>query len=262
MPTGSTGWKKAPLSGAFFVLFLWLSGALADNCGPPADAERVKVRYVHDGDTLVLHDDTRVRLIGINTPELATADRPAQPLALRARDRLRQLLFRHGNQVRLLPGEQRKGPHGRTLAYLWLPDGTSLSAELLRAGLGWLIAIPPDTRYVECDKKAEAMARAAQRGVWRGEAGKPKESAALDLHTSGFQLVRGRVTRVNRSGGDTWINLQGRFAIRVPRKDRDRFLPQPGAEWIGRMLEVRGWVYQSRGELRVDIGHPANLHLY
>jgi hypothetical protein len=42
----------------------------------------------------------------------------------------------------------------------------------------------------------------------------------------------------------------------------DRFTDPPNTDWIGRMLEVRGWVYQSRGELRVNIGHPANLHLY
>ncbi len=254
---------KAPLSGAFFFLLaLWLAPVAADSCGPPPAADRVKVRYAHDGDTLTLHDGTRVRIIGLNTPELAAGDQPAQPLAIRARDHLRQLLFRHHNEVRYLPGEQPRGPHGRTLAYVWLPDGTPLSGALLHAGLGWLVAIPPDIRFVECDKKAEAAARAAQRGVWRGETGKARESATLDLHTSGFQLVRGRVTRVNQSQGATWINLQGRFAIRIANENLARFDPPPGQDWVGRILEARGWIRQNRGELRMNLGHPANLHLY
>jgi len=263
MPAPPFRLTKAPLFGAFFFLLLaWLSPATADNCSPPPDAGLVKVRYVHDGDTVVLHDDTRVRLIGINTPEVAANGKPAEPLAIRARDHLRRLLFQHGNQVKLLYGEQDRDQHGRTLAYLWLPDGTNITADLLRAGLGWLVAIPPDTRFVDCLSQAEAAARTAQRGVWQGAAGKPAESAELDLRTRGFQLVRGRITRVNHGGGATWINLQGRFAIRIADENLDQFSAPPEPDWIGRMLEVRGWVYQTRGELRVNIGHPANLHLY
>lgn len=255
--------KKAPLSGAFFMLLAWLTAAAADQgCGPPQAAGLVKVRYVSDGDTLTLHDDTRVRLIGINTPELAGDGNAAQPLAVRARDQLRQLLFRHGNQVKLLYGEQRRDRHGRTLAYLWLPDGRNLTAELLRAGLGWTVAVPPDTRFVDCHLKAEADARSASRGVWGTDAWQPRDSATLDLRTEGFQLVRGGITRVNRGGGATWVNLQGRFAIRIPEQDLEQFNEPPSRAWIGRTLEVRGWIYQTQGELRVNIGHPANLQLY
>lgn len=262
MPGIAARLKKAPLSGAFFLLLLWLPAASADRCGPPPDADLAQVRYVRDGDTLVLHDDRHIRLIGINTPELAASGKPAEPLAIRARDHLRRLIFQQGNRVRVLYGEQRQDGHGRSLAYLWLPDGTPLADELLREGLGWLVAIPPDTRYVDCGEKAEATARTAGRGVWGTDAWKPRDSGALDLRTQGFQLVRGRITRVNRGGGAAWINLQGRFAIRIPEKDLGRFPDPPAENWVGRMLEVRGWVYQTRGELRVNIGHPANLHLY
>jgi endonuclease YncB( thermonuclease family) len=263
MPANPARHKKAPLTGAFFLLLVWLGGvSAADGCGPPAEAGLVKVRYTHDGDTLTLHDDTRVRLIGINTPELAGNGKAAQPLAIRARDQLRQLLFRHGNQVKLLYGKQRRDQHGRSLAYLWLPDGTNVVDELLRAGLGWLVAIPPDTRFIGCHREAEAEARRAIRGVWKEDALKARDSASLDLRSKGFELVRGRITRVNHGGGATWVNLEGRFAIRIPDEDLKNFTAPPSQEWIGRTLEVRGWIYQTRGELRVNVGHPANLQLY
>lgn len=253
--------KKALLSGAFFLCLAHLFPATAATCVPPGDAPLVKVRYVQDGDTLILTDDTRVRLIGINTPELASDSRPAQPLGIDARDQLRQLLFKHDNQVRLLEGEQRQDRYHRTLAYLWLPDGTDLSSELLRAGLGWLVAIPPDTLFLGCHKKAETEARQAHRGVWAPGVYPPLESASLGLRASGFQRVRGRIVRVNHGGGATWINLQGRFAIRIPDEDLHEFQQPPTQQWIGRELEVRGWLYQSKGELRVNIAHPANLQL-
>jgi hypothetical protein len=68
--------------------------------------------------------------------------------------------------------------------------------------------------------------------------------------------------RVNHGGGATWINLQGRFAVRIPDEDLQEFQQAPAQNWIGRELEVRGWVYQTRGELRVTISHPANLRLF
>lgn len=262
MPALATLLKKAPLAGAFFLLFAHLLPAAAGSCSPPGDASLLKVRYVHDGDTLVLTDETRVRLIGINTPELAMDGKPAQPLAIRARDRLRQMLFESGNQVRLIEGAQRQDRHRRTLAHLWLPDGTDIASALLRAGLGWVIAIPPDTRFLDCRQSAEAEARRAQIGVWRPDSYPTLDAATLGLRTAGFQRVRGRIVRVNHGGNATWINLQGRFAIRIPDADLDEFQLAPTPAWIGRELEVRGWVYQARGELRVTIGHPANLQLF
>ena len=262
MPVARPRLRKAPLVGAFFVLLAWLSAAPADSCTAPPDAALIKVRYVHDGDTLTLSDNTRVRLIGINTPELAREGEPAQPLAIRARDHLRQMLFRTGNRVRLLAGEEPQDQHGRTLAYLWLPDGKDITAELLAAGLGWLVAIPPDTRFLDCHRQAETRARNAQLGVWKPGVYDALPSATLALRTSGFQRVRGRITRVNHGGGATWINLQGRFAVRIPDADLHEFTAPPSSNWIGRELEVRGWVYQARGELRVNIGHPANLLLF
>jgi len=253
--------KKAPLVGAFFVLGAWLAPVSADSCEPPTDTTLVKVRHVQDGDTYVLADDTRVRLIGINTPELSRDNQPAQPLSIRARDRARQLLFQSGNHAQALVGKQPKDQHNRQLANLWLPDGRNLAAVLLEAGLGWRVAIPPNVRFTECYAAAESTARQEKKGVWQLDAYHDRPSVDLSLRDTGFQHVKGRIIRVNHGGGATWINLEGRFAIRIPDKSRQWFKQLPDSSWIGRELEVRGWIYQVRGELRVTIEHPAMLSL-
>ena len=251
--------KKAPLVGAFFMLGGWYAAASADNCAAPTGTTLVKVRYVQDGDTFVLADNTRLRLVGINTPELANDGEPAQPLSIRARDRARQLLFQSGNRAQLLPGKQPQDRHNRRLAHLWLPDGRNLGAVLMEAGLGWQVTIPPNVRFSECYAAAESDARKNHKGVWRLTDYHNIPSASLGLRDTGFQHVKGRVIRVNRGGGATWINLEGRFAIRIPDNSRKWFKQMPDSSWVGRELEVRGWVYQVRGELRVTIEHPAML---
>ena len=253
--------KKAPLVGAFFVLGAWQAPVSADSCERPANTTLVKVRHVQDGDTFVLADNTRVRLIGINTPELSRDDQPAQPLSIRARDRVRQLLFQSGNHAQILVGQQPKDKHKRQLANLWLPDGRNLAATLLEAGLGWQVAIPPNVRFVDCYTAAESTARQTEKGVWQQTDYHDRPSAGLSLRDTGFQHVKGRIIRVNHGGGATWINLEGSFAIRIPDNSQNWFRQMPDSSWVGRELEVRGWAYQVRGELRVTVEHPAMLSL-
>ncbi len=254
--------KKAP-AGAFFVLVLFCAGvsAAALDCGPPANTETVHVRYVHDGDTLALDNDRKIRVIGINTPELGRDGKPAEPLAIRARDRLRQLLFASGNRVRLRYGEQRKDRYGRYLADLWDTHGVNLTEKLLAEGLGWQVVIPPNMRFLDCYRAAENRARKAARGVWGHPAWKARLARKLTLRDTGFQRVRGRVTRVNRGGGATWIELDNRLTLKLADADRQWFKNPPGPSWAGRQLEVRGWLYRTRGKLRVNIHHPAVLTL-
>jgi len=251
--------KKAPLVGAFFLFTLLLSPASANSCSPPQNTEPVEVRYVHDGDTLVLKNNRKIRLIGINTPEVAHKGRPNQALAIKARDRLRQLLFQQGNKALLVYGKQIMDRHSRYMVHLWLPSGENLTAELLREGLGWVIAIPPNIGFLDCYLGSENTARSASRGVWNHPDYVAVNSSTLKLRDTGFMRVKGRIIRVNRGGDSTWINLTGRFAIRIPNSDLKWFNDPPGQSWLGRNIEVLGWLYSKKGELRVNIQHPASL---
>ncbi len=170
------------------------------------------------------------------------------------------MLFRHGNRAQLSYGETRKDRYGRMLANLWSPEGENLSAELLREGLGWMIAIPPNIRFLACYRDAEQSARKTGTGVWKHPAYKVKQSRELGLRSTGFQRVQGRILRVNHGGGATWINLEGRFAIRIPDADIKYFPDRPQNNWVGRILEVHGWAFKARGELRVTVHHPAMLN--
>lgn len=243
------------------MLLSWQQASGAGSCVPPSDTEPVQVRYVHDGDTLTLANNRKIRLIGINSPETGQDDRPAQALAIQARDRVRRLLFEQGNKAQAVYGPDNRDRHGRYLAHLWLADGTNLTAEILRAGLGWAVAIPPNTLWLNCYIESEQSARAAGRGVWSHPDFAVRASLQLNLRSKGFHLVRGRVVRVNRGGGATWVNLEGRFAARIPDQDLRRFSRPPDDSWIDKQVEVRGWLYAVKGELRVTTRHPAALQL-
>lgn len=253
---------KASLWGAFLISGLVFSGSLTADCPLPGAGSRpVTVRHVYDGDTVILADQSRVRLIGINTPELGSRGRADQPLAIRARDRLRQLLFSSDNRARLRPGVQSHDRHGRLLAHLYTSEGKHLAETLLREGLGWMVAVAPNLSATDCLMQAEKRAENLQRGVWSIPEYAALPAHALKLRMRGFRLVTGRVSQVYDRHQARWIGLDDRLLIRIPDSSLSRFSDPPDPAWHGRQLRVRGWLYARRGKLRVKLDHPAALEV-
>jgi endonuclease YncB( thermonuclease family) len=76
------------------AILLCVSALARADCAADRIDELARVARVHDGDTVVLHDGRKLRLIGINTPELPREDSPGQPFAQEARAALATLLAR------------------------------------------------------------------------------------------------------------------------------------------------------------------------
>lgn len=247
---------------ASLCLFALPSGLLqAASCTHDRFDELVRVRYVYDGDTLILSDDRRVRLIGLDTPELGRDGKPDQPYALAARDALRHLLSAHDNKLRLRYDETRHDRYGRLLAHLFLTDGSSVEQWLLGQGLATVFTVPPNDWHLDCYSEAERVARQAGLGVWSLPRYRVWDSRELPEQARGFYLVRGRVQRIGEGRHNLWLNLPGGVALRIERDDLKYFagLDVPGLQ--GREVEARGWLQRQKGEWRMRIRHPAALHV-
>jgi micrococcal nuclease len=124
-----------------------------------------RVRYVNDGDTIVLENAARVRYLGINTPEIGDAREPSEPFAQAAR-RFNTRLVLH-QKVRLEFDRQRQDRYGRQLAYVFLADGTMVNELLVREGFAYCLYRSPNDRYLQrlLDRQREALR--AGRGIWR-----------------------------------------------------------------------------------------------
>jgi micrococcal nuclease len=143
---------------------------LKRQAGPPervpvpssSAATRLCVRVV-DGDTLELDGGERVRLIGVDTPETVDPRRPVQYFGKEASAFTRRLA--QGKTVRLEYDQDTRDRYNRTLAYVYLPDGTLLNAELIRQGYGHAYTRFP-FRYQEQFLALEREAREQGRGLW------------------------------------------------------------------------------------------------
>ena len=126
-------------------------------------ADPVLVRSVLDGDTIDVAGVGRVRLLGIDAPELAHGHGTAAPFAYEAREKLVELVLHRW--VRLEADVERLDGYGRHLAYVVREDGLFVNAALLREGLARVSARGPLARLRELHR-AEAEAQGSRRGMW------------------------------------------------------------------------------------------------
>lgn len=157
--------RKTPVWAALFLASsLVLAGSGRVEAPSAEAAEWAAVEHAIDGDTVRLSDGRRVRLIGINTPEYEPWRSHAEPYGKEAAQYASSLL--DGTRVRLEYDRDRTDRYGRTLAYLYLPDGRSVNHMLVEEGYAKAIYVAPNGRYYRTLKAAERSARSRRKGLW------------------------------------------------------------------------------------------------
>jgi endonuclease YncB( thermonuclease family) len=128
-------------------------------------SDLVLVRWVIDGDTIVVSNVGRVRLLGIDAPEIGRVfDTPA-PFGREARERLTDLILHRWVRLEMEADGAALDAYNRRLAYVVTGDGTLVNAVMVREGLARVSARVPLTRLAEL-QRAEAEAQAFRRGMW------------------------------------------------------------------------------------------------
>jgi micrococcal nuclease len=129
------------------------------------------VRHV-DGDTVYvaiprppegLGNRERLRLLGVDSPELGQANPTVQRLARAASEFTRRRL--EGRIVHLACDWRLRDRYGRLLAYVYLPDGSCHNAQLLREGYAHAYTRFP-FQFLEEFRALEGAAHREGRGLW------------------------------------------------------------------------------------------------
>ena len=138
----------------------------------------ILVTRVIDGDTVQLESGERVRLIGIDTPEMHESDklhrdsqRSGQDIAaIKAMGRKAYEFTRalvEGKRVSLEFDVEKYDRYDRLLAYIYLKDGTFVNAEIVKQGYASLMTYPPNVKYADLFLKLYKEARQQERGLWK-----------------------------------------------------------------------------------------------
>lgn len=156
-------------------------GPLPD--GVPGDARTAVVDRILDGDTLQVtiaqpgtasepERTARVRLVGVDAPELDHPDRGEDCGASEAADVV-EALTPPGSTVHLVADVEDRDRYDRALRGVWNAGGRFVNAELVRAGWAEVVLVEPNDRFHGRLRELEATARAERRGAWGACGGFP-----------------------------------------------------------------------------------------
>lgn len=221
---------------------------------PSAAAANARVARVYDGDTIQLENGDKVRLLGVNTPEVGHRGKAAEAGGDEARKWLTERLA--GHTVRLEADTTPMDKYHRRLAHVFLADGTHINLALVREGLATTDFFPPDLKYVDQLVSAERQAERERRGLWALDAYRPRPAGA-PAEVAGWQRLVGTVVAVNSGKRYARLRMREPLEIHIANTDLPRFPPLES--YTGQALEVRGWARRKGAGYAVNVRHPSAL---
>lgn len=128
-----------------------------------------KVRYVIDGDTFILENNLRVRMIGINAPEIGYRryKKKGQAYGDEAKAHLKSLIEKKDVTLKS-GGNDEYDRFGRRLAYVYLSDGSFVNLRMVEDGYAEAYRKFPfehKDNFIESEKQAKT----AKKGIWSGK---------------------------------------------------------------------------------------------
>ncbi|MFZ2403611.1 MAG: thermonuclease family protein, partial [Methylobacter sp.] len=230
------------------------------------------VKTVYDGDTVVLEDGRKIRFLGINTPEVQHRDKLADAGGDEAKRWLADKL--KNTKVRLEVGVEKTDKYGRTLAHLFTEKKEHINLQLVEAGLATVSIYPPELFYVNELVKAQNQAEQTRLGIW----GRP-EYAAIPVGSlteaghPGWTRLVGKVVNIRKTRKSVYLEFSpvlspsaapvlsaaegDAFEARIENKWLDLFPDVNG--YLGKTIEVRGWLSKSKGHWSMLIRHPSAI---
>jgi micrococcal nuclease len=156
------GWARAVV-----VVVVTVASAISGSVTGAQDRKRVvRLERAVDGDTLELRDSTRVRLIGVDTPETKHPTLGDECFGEEATDFIETLL-KPGVKVRLVLDVDSYDQYDRLLAYVYRKsDGLFINAELVRQGYAFVDTVPPNVEHAAQFRRLAREAREESRGLW------------------------------------------------------------------------------------------------
>ena len=218
-----------------------------------------------DGDTFELETGEKVRLIGIDAPELS------QPGGEESREYLTQLILNKG--VTLKRGQEERDKYNRLLRFVYLDD-VCINEEMIRQGYA-------EARYVTdpiCEYyiKLEIEAETAKAGLWSANIFQPRSNLRWgedipvitwkDAHRylNQYVIVKGTIVNTFNSGKVCFLNFDTDyyyFTAVIFASDFPGFPFIPEVFYLGKTVYIIGIIKEYKGSPEIIVKTPGQIRI-
>ncbi len=129
-----------------------------------SDWPYLEVKFVYDGDTILLSNGEKVRYLGINSPEIDHEGGKSDPLAWEARRANLEILKKH--RVRLEFDIEKRDRYDRLLAHVFMDDKRLVSEVMVLKGYAHVLRIKPNVKYWDRLLAAQRKSMKEGVGIW------------------------------------------------------------------------------------------------
>ncbi len=217
-----------------------------------------RVSKVYDGDTIQLANGEKIRLAGINTPEIESRYRQEEPGGDQAKQWVTERLA--GKKIRLETDLEKHDKYRRKIAHIFAENKEHINAILVAEGLAFVRMHPPNLKYSDLLFNKQVQARSANKGIWANNYYGPTPYTQFsDKAPKQWQRVTGRITRIKPTRKNIYLKFSDTFAIKIAKKHQHLF-PELN-RLLNKQIEVRGWIRRSYGKLHLQITHPGDISM-
>ncbi len=192
-----------------FSFFVFSSNSEADT--------QTRVKWVVDGDTIVITNGTHVRYIGIDAPETAHKNKSAEPFGYKSRAFNRELV--EHQKITLKFGKEKKDRYNRILAYVFNEKGAFVNREMVANGYAHVYFHKTNMDKHKILLNAQRKAMEEGRGIWRTLVQNKDEDNA--------------VTYVGNISSMRFHTLDCSFGNKTAKRNRRMFNGKFSAFWEG-----------------------------
>ena len=163
-------------------------------------------------------------------------------------------------RVRLEFDSEKTDKYGRTLAHLFTEKKEHINLSLVKAGLATTSIYPPNLLYVNELLAAENKAEQDKLGIWQ----RPEYAAIpvgnlTEAGHPGWSRLVGKVITIRNTPKSIYLVFSSLFEARIERKWQSLF-PDVN-DYLGKTVEVRGWLSNNKKHFSLLIRHPSAIRL-
>jgi len=240
------------------------------NCQPHSETLPAIVKWVYDGDTILVTDSKnknkrKVRILGIDTPETKHHQVPEQAYAAKAREQLRFLLKNSNNQIHLEFDKVKFDKYGRSLAHIYLQDGNNISEWLLKQGYAKTLVIPPNVKHSNCYRVAEQSAQSKKLKLWKLIDNQPQLTNKIDPNKKGYIRIKGEIANISYQKKKIILNFSEKqpkpIEIHIKKRNLSYFKDINIDQLVGKHVILSGVLKNKEDKRTITLSHVSQLEL-